>query len=261
MGTVHSAQTWYPVMASVIRSLQQYNVGALAADVATARRILDFGAGTYEHCLSLPEEGDISAGHRKHRNNTPYAGALDSCPLFAEIFNGFKAEKAGYRLLRRRAGTAYSLHDDKDVDDNLVRMQIPVMTNRSALLMVQKDGVNLNPVARRVNEITDGNDKPITFDYTRFARDFGDWFDAFLLEPGFFHLIEPARVHTLVNAGDTERVTLCIDLLRNEWLEGWISQHMRQSVPVLPVESLPEGSWEWGALRHGLLTHPRVRLT
>ena len=248
-------------MVSVIRSSQYYNVGALAADVATARRILDFGAGTYEHCISLPEEGDISARHRKHRNNTPYAGALGSCPLFTEIFSGFNAEKAGYRLLRRKAGTAYSLHDDKDVDDDMVRMQIPVVTNRSALLMIQRDGAELDPIARRVNEITDGNDKPIMFDYTRFAHDFGDWFDVFLLEPGYFHLIDPTRVHTLINAGDTERVTLCIDLLRNEWLEGWISEHMRQNVPVLPVESLPKGTWEWGALRHGLLTHPRVHLT
>ena len=248
-------------MVSVIRSSQHYDVGTLAADVAAVRRILDFGAGAYEHSISLPDEGEISAEHRQHRNNSPYAGALGFCPVFAEIFNSFKCEKAGFRLLRRKGGTAYSLHDDKDVDDNLVRMQMPVVTNRSALLLMQRDGVELVPIARRVNEITRVDEEPIVFDYPRFAHDFGDWFDAFLLEPGYFHLIDPTRVHTLINAGDTERVTLCIDMLRNDWLDGWLSEHMSQNVPALPAESLPGGTWEWGALRHGLLTHPRVHLT
>jgi len=248
-------------MVSLLRSSQSYDVAALAADVATARRILDFGAGIYEHSISLPAEGDINSGHRTHRNNNPYAGALGSCPLFAEIFNSFQAEKACYRLLRRKAGTAYSLHDDKDVDDKLVRMQMPVVTNGSALLLVQKDGAELEPIARRVDEFTHDDGKPIIFDYSRFARDFGEWFDAFLLEPGYFHLIDPTRVHTLINAGDAERVTLCIDMLRNDWLDRWLSEHMSQEVPALQADRLPGGTWEWGTLRHGLLTHPRVQLT
>ncbi len=248
-------------MISVLRTSQYYDVDALAADVSTARRILDFGAGAYEHSISLPDESNISADHRTHRNNNPYAGALGSCPLFAEIFNSFQAEKAGYRLLRRKAGTAYSLHDDKDVDDALVRMQMPVVTNRSALLLVQKDGAELEPIARRVDEFTHNDGKPIIFDYPRLAHDFGEWFDAFLLEPGFFHLIDPTRVHTLINAGDAERVTLCIDMLRDDWLDGWLSEHMSEEVTALPADSLPEGTWEWDALRHGLLTHPRVHLT
>jgi hypothetical protein len=248
-------------MVSVLRTSQYYDIDALAADVSTARRILDFGAGAYEHSISLPDESDISADHRTHKNNNPYAGALGSCPLFAEIFNSFQSKKAGYRLLRRNAGTAYSLHDDKDVDDALVRMQMPVVTNRSALLLVQKDGAELEPIARKVDEFTHNDDLPITFDYSRFAHDFGEWFDAFLLEPGFFHLIDPTRVHTLINAGDAERVTLCIDMLRDDWLDGWLSEHMSEEVQALPADSLPEGTWEWGALRHGLLTHPRIHLT
>ena len=247
-------------MVSLLRSSQYFDVATLAADVAAARRILDFGTGTYEHSISLPAEGDINAEHRTHRNNNPYAGALGSCPLFAEIFNSFQSKKAGYRLLRRKAGTAYSLHDDKDVDDALVRMQMPVVTNRSALLLVQKDGAVLEPIARKVNEFAHDDGKPIVFDYPRLAHDFGEWFDAFLLEPGYFHLIDQTRVHTLINAGDSDRVTLCIDILRNDWLDGWLSEYMSQHVPALPADYLPDGTWEWGALRHGLLTHPRVQL-
>jgi len=247
-------------MVSVLRTLQYYDIDALAADVARARRILDFGAGTFEHSISLPAEDDINAAHRAHRNNNPYAGALGVCPLFAEIFNSFQADKACYRLLRRKAGTAYSLHDDKDVDVNLIRMQMPVVTNGSALLLVQKDGAELEPIARRVEEFTHDDGEPVMFDYSRYAREFGEWFDAFLLEPGYFHLIDPTRVHTLINAGDTERVTLCLDMLRNDWLDDWLSENMSQEVPVLPADRLPAGTWEWGSLRHGLLTHPRVQL-
>jgi hypothetical protein len=247
-------------MVSVLRTSQYYDIDALAADVASARRILDFGAGTYEHSISLPAEDDINAAHRTHRNNNPYAGALGACPLFAEIFNSFQADKACYRLLRRKAGTAYSLHDDKDVDVNLIRMQMPVVTNGSALLLVQKDGAELEPIARRVEEFVHDDDQPIMFDYTRYADVFGEWFDAFLLEPGYFHLIDPTRVHTLINAGNDERVTLCIDMLRNDWLDDWLAENMGQEVPALPAGSLPTGTWEWGSLRHGLLTHPRVQL-
>lgn len=247
-------------MVSLLRSSQYYDIASLAADVESARRILDFGTGIYEHSISLPAESDINPGYRTHRNNNPYAGALGSCPLFADIFNSFQAEKAGYRLLRRKAGTAYSLHDDKDVDDAVVRMQMPVVTNRSALLLVQKDGAELEPIARRVDELTCDDGKPIIFDYPRFAHDFGEWFDAYLLEPGYFHLIDTTRVHTLINAGNDERVTLCIDLLSNDWLDTWLSEHMSREVPALPADSWPEGSWDWGALRHGLLTHPRVDL-
>jgi hypothetical protein len=247
-------------MASVLRTLQYYDVDALASDVATVRRLLDFGTGNYEHSISIPDEGGISPAHRAHRNNNPYAGALRSCPLLADIFNSFNAEKAGYRLLRRKAGTAYSLHDDKDVDGNLVRMQMPVVTNRSAVLLIQRDGTELEPIARRVNEITRDDTGQIVYDYPRYYQDFGDWFDAFLLEPGYFHLIDPTRVHTLINAGEAERITLCIDMLRNDWLDRWLSENMSQEVAALPADGLPGGTWEWGALRHGLLTHPRVHV-
>lgn len=248
-------------MASILASTQHYDVAALSDDVAAARRILDFGAGTFEHSISLPVEGDIDPGYRANRNNNPYAGALGACPLFAEIFKSFRTEKASFRLLRRKAGTAYSLHDDRDMGDDIVRMQMPVVTNRNALLLVQKDGVELEPIARRVNEFTHDDGKPIMFDYPRLAQDFGEWFDAFMLEPGFFHLIDSKRVHTLINAGKADRITLCIDLLRNDWLDQWISEQMILEVPAMAPDNLPDGTWEWGALRHGLLSHPRVELT
>jgi hypothetical protein len=248
-------------MEKILVSSCQYDVAALAADVAAARQVLDFGAGAYEHSLSLPAESDIEHGHRAHRNNIPYANTLRSCPLFAEIFHTFRAAKASFRLLRRKAGTAYSLHDDRDMGDEIVRMQMPVTTNRSSMLLIQKDGAELEPIARRIAEIADGDGRPILFDYSRLTEAFGEWFDAFYLEPGYFNLIDTSRVHTLINAGQTDRITLCIDLLRNDWLDRWLADHMSRAAPAQPPESFPEGTWEWSALRHGLLCHPRIQLT
>jgi hypothetical protein len=98
-------------MGCVLVSSQQYDVAALAADVTAACRLLDSGAGTRRHSLSLPAAGENQAGHR---NIDPYAGTLGACPLFFEFFHSFQAKKASYRLLLRTAGTAYSLHDDRD---------------------------------------------------------------------------------------------------------------------------------------------------
>lgn len=247
-------------MQNILISSDRYDVAALEADVDAACRVLDFGAGAYGHSLSLPAEVDIEAGHRSHRNNVPYADALGYCPLFAEIFHTFRTAKASFRLLRRSAGTAYSLHDDRDMGDDIVRMQLPVVTNPNSLFLLQKDGVELEPIARRIAEIT-RDDGSLVFDYPRLTGTFGEWFDLFLLEPGYFNLINTAKVHTLVNAGQADRITLAIDLMRNDWLERWLADHMTGVIPALSTDCLPDGSWEWSALRHGLLSHPRIELT
>ena len=247
-------------MGSIRVSSHRNDVDALEDNVNAARRILDFGAGAYEHSLSLPAEEDIHIEHRSHRNNIPYADALRSCPIFREIFDSFQTAKASFRLLRRKAGTAYSLHDDRDMGDDIVRMQLPVVTNPNSLFLLQKDGVELEPIARRIAEIT-RDDGSLVFDYPRLTGTFGEWFDLFLLEPGYFNLINTAKVHTLVNAGQADRITLAIDLMRNDWLERWLADHMTGVIPALSTDCLPDGSWEWSALRHGLLSHPRIELT
>jgi hypothetical protein len=244
-------------MRSVLASSRTYSLAALEADVVEARRILDFGAGAYEHSISLPAEAEIHADHRMHRNNVPFADALPRCPYLREIFTGFRADTASFRLLLRRAGTAYAFHDDRDAGGNIVRLQLPVFTNESALLLVQKTGADLAALGRRVADVSNGTGR-ILFDYQRFGKIFGKWFHAFFLKPGCFYLIDTDLVHTLVNAGDTDRVTLAIDLLRNAWLDRWLADNMTEESSPLPLEELPEGTWEWNALRHGVLSHPRV---
>jgi len=245
---------------NILISSEMYDIAALEADVDAALRLMDFGTGAYGHSLSLPTEGDILTGHQSHRNNIPYADALGSCPLFAEIFDTFLTEKASFRLLRRKAGSAYSLHDDRDIGDNIIRMQMPVITNPNSLFLLQKDGAELEPIAKRIAEITN-DDETLVFNFPRLTETFGEWFDFFILEPGYFNLINTEKVHTLINAGQTDRITLAIDLLRNDWLENWLSEHMTAVNRSLSINNLPNGTWEWSALRHGLLSHPQVDLT
>jgi len=242
-------------MPSVLASSRAYSLSALEADVVEARRVLDFGAGAYEHSISLPAEDEVHAEHRAHRNNVPFADALPRCRYLRDLFHGFRADKASFRLLLRRAGTAYSLHDDRDAGGNIVRMQLPVITNGSALLLVQKAGADMGAVGRRVADTGNGS-APIMFDYQRFRETFGEWFNAFFLEPGRFYLIDTDLVHTLINAGNADRVTLSIDLIRNPWLDRWLADNMTKETSPLPLDELPEGRWEWGALRHGVLCHP-----
>lgn len=229
-------------------------------DVVATRRVVDFGTGACGHSLSLLTEGDIGSGHRSHINTIPYADVLESCPLFAEIFRAFQAPKASFRLLRREAGTAYSLHYNREMGDDTVRMQLPVVTNRNSLFLLHKDGVELEPIAHRIAEITNDGE-PFVFDYPRLIEAFGEWFKQFSLEPGYFNLINKNKVHSLVNAGEADRITLTIDLLRNDWLENWLSDHMTGEITAQPTDSLPEGTWEWSTLRHALLSHPRIELS
>jgi hypothetical protein len=247
-------------MSSVLASCHTYDVAPLVGEVAGVRSILNFGAGPYEHSISLPSSEDIHFDYRSHRNNVPFADALRHCRHLRELFHTFKAEKSSFRLLRRKAGTAYSLHDDRDVGGDIVRIQMPVITNEGALLLVQRDAISLEPVARRVADFAGGYGS-ISFDYRRLRDTFGEWFDAFYLGAGRFHLIDTKKVHTLINAGDTDRVTLCIDLIRNNWVDNWLAENMTIETPPLSLDKLPEGEWNWDALRHGLLSHPRVKLT
>jgi hypothetical protein len=255
---VQDAYAKTPV-STVLASCPEYSLPALEVDVAEVRRILEFGAGTYEHSISIPDEDQIHADHRNHRNNVPFANALKYCPYLSELFHGFQADKCSFRLLRRQAGTAYSLHDDRDAGSNIVRMQLPVITNRNALLLVQKDQVETARIAHRVGEIIN-NPGPIIFDYQRLRESFDDWFHFFYLEPGRFHFIDTNRVHTLINAGHTDRITLAIDLIRNAWLDQWLAENMTKETSPLCLGELPDGTWEWSALRHGVLCHPRIEM-
>ena len=99
------------------------------------------------------------------------------------------------------------------------------------------------------------------FDYPRLMQVFGEWLQAYPLDCGYFYRIAIDQVHSLVNGGSTDRITLCIDLVRNKWLDAWMSEHLNRDTVPLNSDALPVGQWDWNALRHGLLTHPRIELS
>jgi hypothetical protein len=249
-------------MTTAVRATAEvYDLEALVQDLATARKILDFGHGTFGHSISLPAPGQLAADHRAHRNNVPGADALDHCPAFRAIFDAFQTEKAGFRLLRRAPGSAYSLHDDRDAGDDVLRMQIPIITNDASVLLFQKDGAELEPLARQVAKFEGDGGLHTAFDFARLQDLFGEWLDAFVLEPGYFYRFDTDRIHTVINAGTTERIVLCVDLIRVDWVEQWMQEHLIRDVAPMAIDTFPTGRWDWGGLRHGLLSHPRIQLT
>ena len=44
------------------------------------------------------------------------------------------------------------------------------------------------------------------------------------LEAGYIYHFDVKKVHTLVNPGDTERITLLIDLVNNDWVRNYLSE-------------------------------------
>jgi hypothetical protein len=238
----------------VLKSLASYDLDALRAEVARARARQDFSEGLYGHCISLPAAHDLTAEYRTHHNNVPFSGALAECPTMRGIFDSLKTEKASFRLLRRAPGTAYGLHDDKDKGVDILRFQIPILTNPDAFIVAQKDGVSLDGLADRVNEIRESGD--LHFDFARFTWEFGQWFDLFSLAPGSMYRFDTDQLHTAINAGDQERIVLGIDILPNDWVRGWIARDFAAPVPPTPADALPDASWEWTSLEHGLITNP-----
>jgi hypothetical protein len=67
------------------------------------------------------------------------------------------------------------------------------------------------------------------------------------LEPGRLYYFDTTRVHTLVNPGPGERITLSFDLVANQWLLGRFPE-VRAEIGGDGVEPLPRP----GALRKGL---------
>lgn len=236
------------------KSRTSYDVAALLEEVGRARARLDFDRGRYGHCISLPAADDLAAQYRTHPNNLPFAGALAECPTLRRIFDALEAEKASFRLLRRGPGTAYGIHDDRDKGAGVVRFQLPIATNPCAFLVAQRAGVRLDGLAERVDEVRAAGG--LRFDFRRFVRTFGDWFDLFALPPGFLYRFDTDALHTAINAGDRERIVLGIDLIANDWLAEWLAREFTTPVPPVRVSELPDASWEWTSLAHGLIANP-----
>ncbi len=222
--------------------LYRYDFGISLDDlVRETRRVVagwNWNRGAFGHALSLPAYRDLHPFARYSYPNFPCTGLLARCPVFRELFDRLRCEKTSFRLLRRAPATSYGWHTDLWKGAGVVRFQIPILSDPGAFL--------------------------VTTDYTRedqvigaralTAASFGDFADAnaghFLahhLEPGRLHYFDTTRVHTLVNPGPSERITLSFDLVANDWVRKHFPD-VRVEIGDQPTAPLPRG----GPTRNGL---------
>lgn len=111
---------------------------------------------------------------------TPF---LDRAPYFKEVLDAFACPLLAVRLMKLSAGSAIKEHRDHDLDyeQGVVRLHIPVVTNRKV-----KFYLNDSRVVMQEGEC---------------------W---------YLRLSDPHRV---VNGGKTDRVHLVIDAEVNQWLD------------------------------------------
>ena len=188
-----------------------YDLEKLQIDRKFVEERFKYEDGAFGHCISLPSISEIAESHKEHHNNVPLRGVLGYTPYFKEIFDSFKSEITSFRLLRRKADTSYGLHNDKDMGDDIKRFQIPIVTNDDSWLCVT-----------HYDEISEGWTEENSYTMEDFGRRFKGRHDSYQLEPGMMYHFDVTKIHTLFNEGDTDRVTLLIDLKINGWLEKFI---------------------------------------
>jgi hypothetical protein len=194
--------------------LHRYEVEVpLAELVRDARRATegwDWTRGAFGHALSLPSADQLHPYSRYDYGNYPCAGVLDRCPGFRHVFDSFACEKVSFRLLRRGPRSSYGWHTDAWKGAGVARFQIPIVSEESAFL-VTTDYDRVEQLRGSTSNLDEGS-------FESFARANAGHFRRHRLEPGSLYYFPTNTVHTLVNPGPGERITLSFDLLANDWL-------------------------------------------
>ena len=188
----------------------EYDLIRLKNDLFMAETYGKYEDGAFGHAISLPESGN------DHYNNLPYTGIISKTPYFKEIYDSFKTEVTSFRLLRRKAGTSYGIHNDRDMGDDIVRFQIPIKTNNSCWFGVTD--------CEMEEEYTEENSHTL---YT-FNKKFKPRFKNFRMAPAHIHTFNVRLNHSMFNEGDEDRVTLSIDCKKNKWLDEFMDTFKEQ---------------------------------
>ena len=188
----------------------EYDLIRLKNDLFMAETYGKYEDGAFGHAISLPESGN------DHYNNLPYTGIISKTPYFKEIYDSFKTEVTSFRLLRRKAGTSYGIHNDRDMGDDIVRFQIPIKTNNSCWFGVTD--------CEMEEEYTEENSHTL---YT-FNKKFKPRFKNFRMAPAHIHTFNVRLNHSMFNEGDTDRITLSIDCKKNKWLDEFMDTFKEQ---------------------------------
>jgi hypothetical protein len=194
--------------------LQRYEVevplSELVRDAERAIEGWDWGRGAFGHALSVPAADQLHPYGRYDYGNYPCAGLLDQCPGFRRLFDSLACEKVSFRLLRRGPGSSYAWHTDAWKGPGVARFQIPIISDESAFL-VTTDYDRVEQLQAPASPLTEDS-------FEAFAEANVGHFRRDRLEPGSLYYFPTNTVHTLVNPGPGERITLSFDLLANDWL-------------------------------------------
>ena len=172
--------------------------------------------------ISLPNIFQVWKSHSEHHNNIPYGNILNSCPYFKKIFDSFKTEVTSFRLLRRPPKTSYGLHHDKDMGDDILRFQIPIVSPKNSWLCITD-----------VDEIEEEFTEENTYTMLEFGRRFDEHYRCYQLSVGYLHHFDTTKIHTLFNDGDTERVSLLVDVKANDWTK--IYSNFQESIVLFII--------------------------
>lgn len=187
-----------------------YSLDRLKRDMNTAIRDWDWSRGVYGHALSLPTKKDLHPSGQNHKNNLPYANVLKKCPYFREIFYSFKCGKSSFRLLRRGPQSSYGWHTDEDKGERIIRMQIPIITNNQSYLIV----TDYNKHREIKGPYKEFIDKKNLKEFKKYNK---GHYKSYRLKPGTLNFFNTNKLHTLINSGETQRITLLMDFVANDW--------------------------------------------
>lgn len=213
--------------------VHEYDPGVALDDlVADMRRAVDgwdWRRGAYGHALSLPAPQELHPYARYSYGNFPCSGLLARCPAFRALFHGLRCDKVSFRLLRRQPASAYGWHTDRWKGPGVVRFQIPLLSEPDAFL-VTTDYASEDDLVGPRRLALDG--------FAAFAAANAGHFAKHHLTLGRLHYFDTTRVHTLVNPGVTERITLSFDLVANDWVRERFPA-VRAELGDGPVPPLP----------------------
>ncbi len=197
-----------------LNAYDHFSVDRLRADLELATSGWDWSKGAYGHSLSLPSREELHPAGRDHFNNLPFANVLGKCHYFRQIFDSFECEKVSFRLLRRPPASAYAWHTDKDKGPEVVRFQVPIITNDQSSLVITKyrDYDEFKSMKERLSE------REAFDNYALFKKSNQGSFEEHVLKPGVLYYFDTNKFHNLFNLASTERVTLAMDFYVNDWL-------------------------------------------
>ena len=212
--------------------LHRYDLGLpLEALVRETRRAVagwDWSVGAFGHALSLPSYAQLHPYRRYSYPNFPCTGRLGQCPLLSGLFDDLRCEKVSFRLLRREPQSSYAWHTDRWKGPGVVRFQIPIVSNEAAFL-VTTDYLRKDQIAGALSAgLTAGS-------FSAFAQANAGHHARHQLQPGLLYYFDTSRVHTFVNPGPEERITLSFDLLANDWVRERFPEVREEIGDTCPV--------------------------